>query len=117
MALPKKKSRTITVNDEEYRYIISTGKYDEKNNFDLNITIQIAHGEANILKIEGLVTRDFWLDFPNEIKSKEEYPIITIKDISKIIVNSIKRGWNPNLKGKPFILKLNNDFNSKNTIN
>lgn len=117
MSLPKKKSRPITVNNENFRYIISTGKYDEDWNFDLNVTVQIAHGEGSILKVEGLVTRDFWLDAPNEVTSKFDYPVLTPKDISIIISNSIKQGWNPDKKGPPFIIKLDNSFVKNYSIN
>jgi hypothetical protein len=117
MALPKKKSRPITVNGEDFRYVVSTGKYDDNWDFNLNITIQIAHGKGNILKIEGLVTRDFWLDFPNDVSSKDSYPVLTPKDISILIINGIKAGWHPNEKGTPFTIKLDNSFATKHAIN
>jgi len=117
MALPKKKSRPITVNNENFRYIISTEKYNTDWTFNLNITVQIAEGQGNILKIEGLVTRDFWLDFPYDITEKKDYPLLTPKDISLIIKNSLNKGWNPNKKGSPFIIKLDNSFVKKSTIN
>ncbi|WP_299150347.1 hypothetical protein [uncultured Dokdonia sp.] len=109
MALSKKKSRLITLENKSFRYIISTGKADVDWNFSLNLTIQDSKGVGNLLKVEGLVTRDFWVDFPNSTK-KEDYPVLTPKDISKIITNSIKSGWNPELKGKPYIIKLDNSF-------
>ena len=112
MALPKKKSRLITLNNKSFRYIISTGKPDEDWNFNLNLTIQDSSGEGNLLKVEGLITRDFWLDFPNSTK-KEDYPVLTPNDISKIITNGIKLGWNPEQKGKPYIIKLDNSFVNK----
>ena len=49
MALPKKKSRPITVNDNDYRYAISTTQIDDNWNFRLNLTVQSAKGEGSIL--------------------------------------------------------------------
>lgn len=117
MALPKKKSRAITVNNEEYRYIISTGKYDENWSFNLNVTIQIAEGEGNVLKVEGLVTRDYWLDVPSDVTSKEDYPVLTPTDIVFMIEKGIREGWIPNKKGASFIIKLDKSFPQKYGIN
>ena len=116
MALPKKKSRPITVNNEQFRYVISTGKYNENWEFDLNVTVQTATGEGAILKVEGLVTRDFWLDFPYDVTTREDYPVLTPKDISLIIKNSISQGWKPNEKGSPFVIRLDNSFAEKYAI-
>ena len=60
MALPKKKSRLITVNNIDFRYSISTSKIDIERALRLNLTIQIASGEGSILKADGIVTRDFY---------------------------------------------------------
>ena len=115
MALPKKKSRLIDVNNEKYRYVISTGKYNENWEFDLNITVQLATGEGSKLKVKGLVTRDYWLDFPNDVTSKEDYPVLTPKSISKLITNGLTLGWNPELNGRPYIINLdNNQINNDN---
>ncbi len=116
MALPKKKSRLLTVNNDEFRYVISTGKYNENWEFNLNITVQLATGEGAKLKVEGLVTRDFWLDFPNDVTSKEDYPVLTPKDISIIIKNGLKQGWKPSEKGASFIIRLDNSFAKKYAI-
>ena len=109
MALPKKKSRLISVEDTKFRYIISTGKPDEHWNFRLSLIVQDASGKGNILKIEGLVTRDFWLDFPNS-RNKENYPVLKPKDVAEAIKYGIKSGWQPKENNKPFILKLDNSF-------
>lgn len=111
MSLPKKKSRSITVNNKHFKYVVSRARtYEENWVFKLNIIVQIAHGEGSILKVEGLTTRDFWLDVPNDIGCNKDYPILTIKDISILIKNSINQGWNPVKKGSPFIIKLDNSF-------
>ena len=115
MALPKKKSRLIRIGNSTFRYLISTGKPDEQWNFDLNLTVQDKSGEGNLLKISGLVTRDFWLDFP-DIMKEEEYPILSPKDIAKIIDMGLKSGWRPKENGKPFIIELDNNFIKKNNL-
>ena len=116
MALPKKKSRLISANNENYRYIISTGKYNEDWEFDLNITIQHVTGEGCKLKVKGLITRDYWLDFPNDITSKKDYPVVTPKHISSIITHSLNSGWNPKQKGKPYIINLDNNHIANNDL-
>ena len=117
MALPKKKSRPITVNDNDYRYAISTTQIDDNWNFSLNLTVQSAKGEGSILKIDGLVTRDVWLDFPNLKKyKKEDYPVFKPSDISRVILTALKKGWIPENE-RPFILKLDNSFVKNFAIN
>ena len=111
MALPNKKSRPITVNNLDFRYIISTTQIDEDWNFNLNLTVQLAKGNGSILKLKGLVTRDVWLDFPDLNKyKKEDYPILKPKDISKIIEIGLNNGWLPTQNGKPHVLELDNSF-------
>lgn len=110
MALTKKKSRPIVVNDECYRFQISTTKVDKDWNFTLNLTIQHEEKKGSVLQIKGLVTRDFWLMFSelgNDWK-KEDYPIVLPKHISKIINLSLKNGWLPKIKGPAYILKTEN---------
>tara|TARA_B110000967_G_scaffold208492_1_gene260913 strand:+ start:2828 stop:3184 length:357 start_codon:yes stop_codon:yes gene_type:complete len=111
MALPKKKSRPITVDSMDFRYSISTSKIDDDWNFRLNLTIQIASGEGSILKVDGIVTRDVWLDFSELGKyEKEDYPVFRPSDISRVIKSGLKNGWIPKEKGKPHLLKLDNSF-------
>ena len=112
MALPKKKSRPITVGSNKYRYIVSTSRIDNDSNFKLNLTVQIAEGEGAILKVIGLLTRDFWLDFSdkNDTNDKKDYPVILPNHIAKMINKATKNGWLPLEKGTPFILNLSNNF-------
>ncbi len=118
MTLPKKKSRPITVDEMNFRYAISTSRIDDDSNFLLNLTVQTASGEGSLLKIEGMITRDFWLDF-SELSnySKEDYPMLYPSDISKIIKLALKNGWKPYKRGKPYILKLDNSFITNYIIN
>mgnify|MGYP001804267267 CR=1 FL=1 len=62
MALPKKKSRPITVDERSFRYSISTSSIENESLFRLHLTIQLASEEGRLLKVVGLVTRDAWLD-------------------------------------------------------
>ena len=115
MALPKKKSRPTVVNNQEFRYIVSTSRSEEKGDYSLNLTVQDNDGEGSILKVQGIITMDFWLDFPQK-NSQEDYPVLTPKDISSIITKGIKMGWNPKENGKPYIIKLDNSFITKYII-
>jgi len=111
MALPKKKSRAIIVDNEEYRYSITTTQIDDKWNFSLNLIVQTEHGQGALLKSEGLVTRNIWLDFSDHKQyHKNDYPVIRPSDISKIITFAIKKGWTPNIKGSSFLLQLDNSY-------
>ncbi len=110
MSLNKKKSRPITVDSLKYRYQVSTTKINNDWDYKLNITIQYEEN-GGCLQITGLLTRDFWLDFP-KIKVQEDiehYPIIKPNHISKIIILSRIKGWKPKENSKLFKLKLRNE--------
>ena len=111
MALNKSKSRPITVDDNKFRYIISISWHDG-GKFDFNITVQSeAHNGCKLL-LKGLVTRDFWLDFSDNLGEEidnTDYPTITPKHISAFIMRAINEGWEYSSTGKDFILKVSNE--------
>ena len=115
MTLSKKKSRPITVDEKDFRYIISLSKLDDDRNFSLNVTIQIASGKGAALLVRGLVTRDFWLDFSDPfIREMDAYPTLYPSHIEQFIKSALQQGWKPEITGSVFILNLDNTtvFNS-----
>lgn len=110
MALSIKKSRPITIDKCSYRYQISNTKVDKDGNYKLNLTIQTVEPDANILLVKGLITRDYWLDFPRiHDHDKSEYSIITSKHITKAITKARKQGWKYDGKEKRFELDMTNE--------
>ncbi len=120
MALIKKKSRGITVNQNRYRYQISSTKIDHAGNYSLNLTVQVDDGFGSVLKVLGLLTRDYWLDFSEfgVRLNKDHYPIITPKYVANVIKLALSQGWKPNNSGSSFELEITNDdfFNSSAEI-
>jgi len=108
MSLPRKKSRKIHVNGEDFRYIISKSKTDEDSLFMINITVQNEAGNGSKLLVSGITTRDYWLDFPHvdNDKKTENYPIITSVKIASIITDSIKKGWLYDRPGKEYKIEI-----------
>jgi hypothetical protein len=94
MTIPKKKSRIITIDDIEYRWIV--GPNDGYNVF--NAEKENAKG----LKIEVYFDTDinrFWVEFPN-VKSLN-LKVLKPKDAESIIRQALKTDWNPDEKGAP----------------
>jgi len=60
------------------------------------------------LTVDGLVTRDFWLDF-SEVGSEKDYPVLLPRHIDQIVQRALDAGWNPASPGKPFRLELENE--------
>ena len=109
MALSKKKSRLIVVAGEKYRFTISMSYPHQDYIFDLNITIQHESANGAYLKVNGLATRDYWLDFPNCHPINDlNYPVITPWHIEKFIAQALSQGWQPLKPGPPFAIKSNN---------
>ena len=108
--IPKNKSRTITVDSVIYRYAISCSwKEDGWCNFNITIQNEISNGSKLLAK--GLVTRNFWLDFPNPESDSGAYPVITPKHIKSFIRMGISDGWEPNERGSNFVLSVTNEHN------
>jgi len=109
MALPKQTSRAIEVDAMDYRYIISTQCAKEPGWFQLNLTVQIEAGIGCILKAEGLLTRDFWLDFP-KAGSPVDYLRMKPKHVASIIRLARNSGWTPQTSGEPFVFQVSPDL-------
>lgn len=109
MAMNKKGSRHISVNGIKFRYKYSSSQHDGDWNFEVKITVQHEMGTGAYLQIVGLITRDYWLDFP-EIHDDDEnaYPIVTPKIMMTLIQKALSEGWDPTQKGKPYILQVEN---------
>lgn len=108
MALNKKNSRRIVVDEETFRYKVSATSPDEDGHFHLNVTLQREAGGSQ-LQVRGLVTRDFWLDISEPgVKTNEDYPIITPRHIRLIIKQAREEGWQHHVTGPVFVMELNN---------
>ena len=105
MSFPRKKSRAIEVDEVRYRYIISKSGAGNDGHFTLNLTIQIESGDASILKVEGLRSRDYWLDFPH-IESADNYVSMKPGQVAAIIRCALAQGWCPQKSGAPFSLPM-----------
>ncbi|QDV18374.1 hypothetical protein Pan153_30310 [Gimesia panareensis] len=109
MALNRKHSRQIVVDEETYRFKISTTRADEDGNFHLNVTVQREAGGSR-LQVSGLVTRDFWLDISDPgAKMSKDYPVITPRHVRLIIERARQQGWQPETAGPVFVLELDNE--------
>ena len=110
MAFSKRNSRPITIDGNRYRYCVSLGPQDGDHNFTLNITVQADSGEGSKLRVVGLETREFWVDFPDVVSDEQwadAYKIVKPRHISVFVKSAITNGWHPNVVGPPFELKSN----------
>jgi len=102
MALNKKKSRVITIDNEKFRWTISLGS---------GYLIFVAEKEAmKGRKIEVYIASDineYWVDFPNV--TDLNLKIVTPKDAASIIQQVLKLGWNPEEKGSLIVFDWVND--------
>jgi len=109
MALSKKKSRIITIENEKFRWVISPSS---------GYLVYVAEKEdVKGRKIEVYIKsyiNDFWVKFPHvkDLKLK----IIKPKDSESIIKQALKLGWIPEEKGRPIVFDLvNNKLIKRNT--
>jgi hypothetical protein len=105
MTLPKKDSRSIEVDAVRFRYTISSSGVGDEGQFSLNLTVQIENGRGCILKALGILTRDFWLDFP-ETESSDKYVTMKPAHVAALIRRARTRGWDPEKVGIPFLVTV-----------
>ena len=88
MGIPKKGSRTITVLDKEYRYLIKETNIDgHKDQKDLSVTIQeVADKPGNVL----------------QFRAGYGAPILK-PDVALNIRSALKTGWNPSARGSAVV--------------
>lgn len=102
MALPKKKSRLIVVDNKQFRWLV--GSNDGYNVF----VAEIENYKAR--KIEVYFDTDidsYWVEFPNV--EHLNLKILMPKDAESIIKQAINLGWNPEEKGKPLVFDWADD--------
>lgn len=105
--LPKRKSRCIEVGGTRFQYSISCS-WKDIGWWNFNVTIQSEPHNGSKLLVKGLVTRDFWLDFPDPIEP-DKYPIVTSRHIKNFIVQAIEEGWKFEDRGRNYVLAVTNE--------
>jgi hypothetical protein len=102
MALPKKKSRTIVIDNIKYRWIVGP-------NDGYNIFIAQKDGvNGRIIEVYfKMYINSYWTEFPNV--DNLNLKIIKPKDSESIIRQALQLGWNPEEKGIPLVYDLIDD--------
>lgn len=97
MTLPKKKSRTITVGEADYRWLVTV------HDGLLNLTVESADANGQIL-IAYFDAYDLYVrDEKGEWRFKSQKMAIRPAHVRRIIEKSIEQGWQPSVRGlKPF---------------
>ncbi|MGH1384091.1 hypothetical protein [Kordia sp.] len=104
MAIPKKGTRKITVNESDYRWLIRkkvTYTQSVYGDGKLSVAIELAENPGTTLHI--YTDRNH----PHDIYTKEVTPIVP-SDISNWINKALLLGWKPSEKGKPFHAEIEN---------
>ena|ERR1700759_1757731 len=100
MALPKKKSRTISIDGIKYRWLV--GPNDGFNIF-------VAQKEG----VDGRIIEVYFNMYTNDVESPDidnlSLKIIKPKDSETMIRQALQLGWNPEEKGSPIVYDLINE--------
>lgn len=106
MALPKKKSRIINIDGNQYRWLVGP-------NDGYNVFVAEKEGVAG-QKIEVYFDTEidkYWTEFPNI--SGLNLKILKPKDAAFIIRQALEQGWEPEKKGSPVVFDWKNDIVTK----
>ncbi len=102
MALPKKKSRIITIDGIKYRWLVGP-------NDGYNVFVAQKEGVDGRI-IEVYFKTDIsalWVEFPNV--DHLNLKVINPKDSETIIRQALQLGWDPEEKGNPVVYDLIDD--------
>jgi hypothetical protein len=94
LSLPSNKSRPICVGDLNYRYIVSRRLSSKEGEFEIVVTVERVGG-SQLLRVNGLYTRDFYLDISEGGLQKSDYVIVKPGDVRVMIENALENGWKP----------------------
>lgn len=111
MALPKKGSRTIIVNDEPYLWRVSPNTVNKVLNGGMGIAIQSAQNAILYIKIDFLTAgiENDWNRYTFLPRPFDEF-VVTPSVVRKFILYALSQGWNTNTTyhlNIPNELKLN----------
>lgn len=99
MTLIKKATRTIKINNETFRWVISPN-----NDY---IVLVVENNDIKGSKINVYIETDidkYWINFPKV--ENMNLKVIKPKDVEFIIKQAIKQGWDSKKSGKPIIFYL-----------
>lgn len=99
MALPKKKSRTILIDNIKYHWLVGP-------NDGYNVFVAQQEGvKGRIIKVYFATDiNSYWVEFPNV--DNLNLKIIKPKDAEAIIRQALQLGWNPEEPGNPIVHDL-----------
>lgn len=99
MALRKRNSRTILVDNTRYRWLVSPNK-----GF---VVVVVQQENSNGQKIEVRFTTDinsFWLEFP--ATENMNLKIVSPRITEAMIRQALNLGWQPEKSGKPLVFNF-----------
>lgn len=106
MAIPKKGSRKIVVNDVEYRWRVrrKTDYWNLLSGDGLNFAVEKSENGNCVLhvKLDGFGHFGSWA---NNLQTL----VITPALVAQAIEIALEKGWQPEKEGKPFELNLNSE--------
>ena len=107
MAFPKKKSRKITVDDNQYRYVVSSSKNSDSAWCKLTILVELEGQNGSVLRVVGLRSRDPWLDLSEGVKyDNKDYQVIKPNQVREFIKIAMQSGWKAAINGPEFTLEI-----------
>ena len=95
MGIPKKGSRKITVDGDNFIWLIRRKQTYSQIDFGMGLNIAVEHAEESGSKLVILT------DKINKVQS------VTPVEVSSLINQAIKAGWEPKKSGKPFEFIVN----------
>jgi hypothetical protein len=98
----------MEVDGLRFRYVISRSRTCDVGRCTLSLTVQIESGRGCLLKVDGILTRDRWLDFP-DLKSSDEYLVIKPGHVAVIVRHARIKGWDPGQAGIPFLITITSE--------
>ncbi|NIK80590.1 hypothetical protein FHS15_005781 [Paenibacillus castaneae] len=100
MTISNRRSRKITIGQENYRWVVSPSG---KGSLVLTVQHDDFNGQLIRVSVESDIN-EYWIECPN-VKSLD-MKVIKPADVTTVIIEAMNQGWTPKDKGKPLCFCL-----------
>ncbi len=98
--MPKKGLRKLVIDGRRYYVSLSGRGYTESGAVPLGFAVHLEGNDRAKLLVQGITSRDYWLDYPDVAKFVDGSLTLTPKSIVAVIRHCLNEGWDPEGTGQ-----------------
>ena len=99
-------SKSLTIDGERFRYVVSEAGSDLDGRIPLAIVVQHAHANGSRLRVTGLFSERVPEQESKFYMGRTLKRPVRPKDVEQLVKAALASGWEPRMPGKPFVLQI-----------